>query len=74
MNMILTVAPVRHVVNLFPTLGCENAVLFTSVFGYGPRAYRHSVLRTKTSVNKTHFPSPGREYIFSLTLAFPLKF
>ena len=27
MNMILTVAPVRHVVNLFPTLGCENAVL-----------------------------------------------
>ena len=42
-----------------PILG----LLFTSVLCYGPRVCRHSVLRTKTSLNTTHFPSPGREYI-----------
>ena len=48
--------------------GCENAVLFTSVFGYGPRANRHSVFRTKTSVNKTHFPSPPVGNIHTILL------
>ena len=33
------------------------------LFCYRPRAYRHSVLRQKTSVSKTDFPSPGRKYI-----------
>ena len=38
-----------------------NGFVFTSVFRYGPRAHRHSILRTKNLRKYKIFFSPGRE-------------